>query len=359
MDRKKQYKTKYQGVFYRQTKEGKSYVIRYKGKAETLNVSDVKEAVKIRAERLAGSEVKSQTESKTESQVESKTERTLEEVFQKYKELFEDVPGKNFNDTRKIYQNRLRKNFGKLKVSELNPYLIKAFTNSMYREGLADATIKHHLVHLNKLLNFASEIGLCDPISFKIEKPKVNNEKTEDLTKEQLENLKSVLESYPHKDISTIFWIALYTGFRSKSILSLRVEDLDFNRKLITLRTQKNGNQNRAFPMSGKLEGKLKAWLKVKTESEWLFPSPLKDGHRTSIAGQAGKIRELAGLPKDFRPLHGLRHVYASTLASSGKVGMQTLQRLLDHKDYKMTSRYSHLRDEALRSAVDVLEDCY
>jgi integrase len=97
--------------------------------------------------------------------------------------------------------------------------------------------------------------------------------------------------------------------------------------------------------------------LKVKTESEWLFPG--KSGHRTTVTKQACKIRELAGLPEDFRPLHGLRHVYASTLASSGKVGMQTLQRLLDHKDYKMTSRYSHLRDEALRSAVDVLEDCY
>jgi integrase len=355
MARQPQFKTKFTGVFYRKTKDDKTFFVRYaldkKIKDEAVGKESegmtAKKASLVRAERLLG---------KTESKPESKTTSTLEEVFEKYKELFKDVPGKNFNDTRKIYQNRLRKNFGKLKVSELNPYLIKAFTNSMYKEGLADATIKHHLVHLNKLLTFASELGLAEPLPFKIEKPKVNNEKTEDLTKSQLENLKSVLESYLYKDVSTIFWIALYTGFRSKSILSLRVEDLDFNRKLIVLRTQKNGNQNRAFPMSQILEGKLKAWLEVKPESEWLFPG--KTGHRTTVTKQARKIRELAGLPEDFRPLHGLRHVYASTLASSGKVGMQTLQRLLDHKDYKMTSRYSHLRDEALRSAVDVLEDC-
>jgi len=38
-------------------------------------------------------------------------------------------------------------------------------------------------------------------------------------------------------------------------------------------------------------------------------------------------------------------------LASSGKVDMYTLQKLLTHKDLKMTQRYAHLRDEALKKA--------
>jgi integrase len=63
------------------------------------------------------------------------------------------------------------------------------------------------------------------------------------------------------------------------------------------------------------------------------------------------RIKEEAELPEDFRALHGLRHVYASMLASSGEVGMYTLQKLLTHKDPKMTQRYAHLRDEALKQA--------
>ena len=59
------------------------------------------------------------------------------------------------------------------------------------------------------------------------------------------------------------------------------------------------------------------------------------------------------GIPKDFKALHGLRHVYASMLASSGKVDY-TLQKLLTHKSPQMTQRYAHLRDEALRSASDL-----
>ena len=41
-------------------------------------------------------------------------------------------------------------------------------------------------------------------------------------------------------------------------------------------------------------------------------------------------------------------------LASSGKVDMYTLQKLLTHKDPRMTQRYAHLRDEALKRASEV-----
>jgi hypothetical protein len=41
-------------------------------------------------------------------------------------------------------------------------------------------------------------------------------------------------------------------------------------------------------------------------------------------------------------------------LASSGKVDMYTLQKLLTHKSPMMTQRYAHLRDETLRSASEL-----
>jgi integrase len=62
-------------------------------------------------------------------------------------------------------------------------------------------------------------------------------------------------------------------------------------------------------------------------------------------------LRTAAGLPSDFRPFHGLRHAFASMLASSGQVDMYTLQKLLTHKSPLMTQRYAHLRDETLRKA--------
>ena len=84
--------------------------------------------------------------------------------------------------------------------------------------------------------------------------------------------------------------------------------------------------------------------------SEYVFPGA-RGMKRATISVAVNKIKKKAGLPKDFRPLHGLRHTYASMLASSGKVDMYTLQKLLTHKSPQMTQRYAHLRDEALKRA--------
>jgi len=51
--------------------------------------------------------------------------------------------------------------------------------------------------------------------------------------------------------------------------------------------------------------------------------------------------------------------VFASTLASSGKVDMYQLQKLLTHKSPAMTQRYAHLRDDALQKASKVAADTF
>lgn len=91
-------------------------------------------------------------------------------------------------------------------------------------------------------------------------------------------------------------------------------------------------------------------------ESEYVFPGH-DGGKRKEFVRIARRVRDKAGLPKDFRPLHGLRHTFASLLASSGKVDLYTLQKLLSHGSPQMTQRYAHLADEALRRAASVADD--
>ena len=73
-----------------------------------------------------------------------------------------------------------------------------------------------------------------------------------------------------------------------------------------------------------------------------------------NIRKSIDRICKAARLPEGFRPLHGLRHVYASMLASSGEVDMYTLQKLLTHKSPQMTQRYAHLRDDVMKRAADL-----
>ena len=71
------------------------------------------------------------------------------------------------------------------------------------------------------------------------------------------------------------------------------------------------------------------------------------------------RLKKNAGLPDDFRPLHGLSHAYGSFLISSGKVDLYTLQKLLTHSSLKMTQRYAHLADETLRNAAQLTKEMF
>jgi site-specific recombinase XerD len=52
---------------------------------------------------------------------------------------------------------------------------------------------------------------------------------------------------------------------------------------------------------------------------------------------------------------HSLRHTYASWLVQSG-VSLYTVQKMLGHSRINMTERYSHLHQENMQDAVNVLE---
>ena len=91
-----------------------------------------------------------------------------------------------------------------------------------------------------------------------------------------------------------------------------------------------------------------------------IFPSPKTGGVRCTLSPSfARRIKGSAQLPEKFRLLHGLRHSLASHLASSGKVSLLELQRLLTHESSKMTERYAHLMDEAMRRAAGVVDEIF
>jgi integrase len=146
--------------------------------------------------------------------------------------------------------------------------------------------------------------------------------------------------------------LALYTGMRRGELFRLQWTDINFERRSIFLRNPKGG-EGQNIPLNDSAFELLMA-MKKEEGSPYIFPG--RDGRqRTNIRLQVNRIKEKAGLPKNFRPLHGLRHVYASILASSGKVDLYALQKLLTHKEPKPTQRYAHIHDEALRKASNVL----
>ena len=187
-------------------------------------------------------------------------------------------------------------------------------------------------------------------LRFKIEMPKLNNLKTEFLTNEQLAGLLAAIDADTDIQAGTFLKLALCTGMRRGELLKLQWADVDYENGFIHIR-QPKGGKDQIIPLNQAARELLEAHPHT---SQYVFPGPDGGQCKSNFRRSIDRIRKRAGLPEDFRPCHGLRHHFASMLASSGDVDLYILQRLLTHKTPAMTQRYAHLRDETLRRAADL-----
>lgn len=220
---------------------------------------------------------------------------------------------------------------------------------------LAPASVQHVLSLIRRLVNFSVTRGLCpQPEKLHFEMPKVDNQKTEVLTDEQLKRFLTALDEEQNQDAAALIRLAMVTGMRKGALLALRWDDCDFERNIITLRgdSAKKGKTD-FIPMTPAAKTVLESIQN--RSSDYVFPGK-NGGQRKDYRRIANRVKQKAGLPDDFRPLHGLRHNFASRLASSGEVELYTLQKLLTHSSPQMTQRYAHLRDETLMKAAKLAD---
>ena len=363
MPAQKRYPTDYPGVYYiigQEIGTGKPervYYIMYRkdgkqihekaGRAKKDDMSPAK-AAKIRVERMSEGGLSNQAKRKAEeTQKKAEADRwTIKRLWEEYKS---GNPGlKGFVTDENRYKNHIDPVFGAKEPHELAPLDIDRLRLKLLKTK-SPGTVKNVLELLRRIINFGVKKNLCQGVKFIIEMPRLNNEKTEDLSPEQLQALLKAIEEEPSKQVSNLMKLALYTGMRRGELFRLKWEDID-ERGFIHIREPKGGVDQK-IPLNEAARQIFESH--ERTGSEFVFPG--RGGHqRVDIIKQVNRIKERAGLPKSFRALHGLRHVYASMLASSGKVDMYTLQKLLTHKGPQMTQRYAHLRDETLRDASDL-----
>ncbi|MCL5883789.1 MAG: tyrosine-type recombinase/integrase [Deltaproteobacteria bacterium] len=299
---------------------------------------------------------------------------TFEKLWKEYKAGKPDAKRSATDETN--FTKHLSPTFGDKEPGEVVPLDVDRLRLSLSKKK-APATVKNVLELLRRLSNFAAKKQLCDPLRFRVTLPKVNNTKTEDLSPEQMARLLGVLrdgtvtdkdgkKTLLDPDAREMMLFALFTGMRRGEIFRLRWDAVDFERGFIRI-VEPKGGTDQTIP----LPEDARELLEHRPKPEgcpYVFPGrPIEKKKGTpeyfrpkaDAAKHFRAIRAAAGLPKQadgkpFRPMHGLRHTFASLLASSGEVDLYTLQRLLTHKSPTMTARYAHLRDETLRRASNV-----
>lgn len=128
---------------------------------------------------------------------------------------------------------------------------------------------------------------------------------------------------------------------RRMEILSIRIENIDLQRRVIYVPQAKGGAREQ--PITEYLALILKGYVKAGDEEQkWLFPSTRSaSGYTMNIEKSFRRVVAAAGL--DLRQVvrHTLRHTAITHLVQAG-VDLPTVQRISGHKTLQMVVRYSH-----------------
>ena len=286
----------------------------------------------------------------------------LDEIWEKYFEAYQTA-GKSPSKEKNRYDTLIKPRLGKKALDAISVMDIQRLVIDMKKTKTKRGTpysiksIRNTTELISRLYNFAKRQSLYDgdnPVE-KATLPKVNNEVVRYLTEQQITELLFFLDSYHNKEVANIVKFLLFTGTRRGEAFKLKWSDIDFERNIMRLKDPKGG-RDEYVPLNSMAVSVLNNQRQYKRkETDLVFPSN-NNTVRSDINSHWRKIKKAVNLPVDFR-LHDLRHTFASLLASSGKVDLYTLQKLMTHKSPQMTQRYAHLIDSSLRQGVEVLGD--
>lgn len=383
------YQTKSEGIFYKLIKKRpgpgkeKSFYAAYWKDGRYVEASigkesqgmNEKQAVIQRAKLMLG-QAMTKKEAKAKAEEEAAQARAAQEQARR-QEAARPTMGKLWEEfkTAKADKKSLNSEEGRwnLHISsflahkepgELVTLDVQRINKAMIEKGLSVMTRKHCLVLIKRIIAHAVDMGRIDPPyskEFKIDLKKlvgkVNNETTEDLNEEQLHKLLEAIQEAPASDRqgADCMRLALCTGMRKSEIYKLRWDEVSFDRGNIRI-TDPKGGEDATIPLNSTARAILEG-IPREENSPWIFPGKDSKKHVVCLKRQINRIRQAAGLPEGFRPMHGLRHAFACSLISSGKVDLPTLQKLLTHKSPEMTLRYAKVRNDRLNSASSVMDD--
>ncbi len=165
-----------------------------------------------------------------------------------------------------------------------------------------------------------------------------------------------------------LFLSILHTLGRVDEILRLTWEDVNFQKRTVTLWTRKRkGGAYEAdtLPMNEDLYNVLHSLFKKRTQTKWVFLNPKTENRynrrpkfmkglcKRAFDPNCKKIEDYKGPLFGF---HHLRHFMASFLSDQEKYSTKTLQRYLRHKEARTTEIYLHSIGDGLREAAQSIE---
>jgi integrase len=261
-------------------------------------------------------------------------------------------------NTNKAYNYVLNKHiiriFGKRKIDSIKASELTLWQNELLKT-LSNKTVINVRIVFNGIFEDALKDEIISKNPFSIIKAPSNIAKNENVPFSKDEIFK-ILESCPLK-IRAFFAIGFFTGMRTGEITALKWSDIDFNKKIISVKrsrnkgietTPKTKSSIRNVEILDVLLPYLENHLQFKTDSEYVFlargNNPFNSSNKISTIYWKKVLKEL-NIP--YRNLYQMRHTFASLMIASGE-DILWVANMLGHKNSNITlSTYAkYMKDD-------------
>lgn len=243
-----------------------------------------------------------------------------------------------------------------LEIIAYHDYL-KERPNQRTTGGLADTTIKHHLLSLRIFFDYLLDMEIVDGSPARLPQFNLGKGKQRQILTE--EEVPMVYAACVSKRDRAIISLAYGCGLRRGEIHALNTADVALHKGFLTVRDGKGG-KSRTIPLADAVLRDLKEYVIYER------PTYFK-GNRTSPAflvnayGNRMKADKINDRVKEIMQatnnrliirrkitLHCLRHSICTHLLDAG-AGVEFVQKFLGHKGVDMTDHYSRRRKQRTR----------
>ena len=254
-------------------------------------------------------------------------------------------------------------------VVEITEKTVTDFQTARLKESAAPKSVNEEVVFLLRLMGDAGERLRVRLRKDKVLKLKVATNVARAFTAEQKTKMLALAKASSSRKsgspaIYAALTLALNAGMRDAEIRTLTWAQVDFEKQFLTVGHAKTeAGEGRTIPLNSVLLAALVDHSKWYTRrfgmaepDGYLFPfgkSKHLDPTRpmTSLKTVWTNIKTAAGITGRW---HDTRHTLVTELAESG-AGDQTIMDIAGHVSRQMLARYSHIRMEAKRAALEAI----
>lgn len=233
-------------------------------------------------------------------------------------------------------------------ITDITPLMLDEFKSYLLRIGKKPNNINRILTSIKAMMHKAEVWELVSPKKWEICK-EIKTPKGRVLFYSP-EEVKKLLDNCP-ENWQLVILLGCRAGLRRGEIVNLSWEDIDLNKRLITIQPKSNWHPKdyecRDIPIDNLL---FKALSKIENKKGSVIQTKYnKDFTLGGISHYfIEKVLKKVGLRGS---LHTLRHTFASHLVQNG-VDLYTVSKLLGHSSIKTTEIYSHLSPNTFQKAI-------